>query len=155
HWTVASASSKGLNRTLSDERIITMKCIAYGPRALLFQLAERPGEEAFNRSRAVVAEIEKQPPPGLIEYVPALTTLFLEFDPQLVPDPAQIVSRLMDQFQSALAFEAPATSIKEIPLTYDGEDLPRMSEAKQMSIAQICKLHATPVYRVYMLGFAP
>src|SRR5262249_22469310 len=93
--------------------------------------------------------------PGLIEYVPALTTLLLEFDLQLAPDPAQTAPQLLDRFESAVAFEAPATSIKEIPVVYDGEDLPRMAETKQMSVAQICELHATPVYHVYMLGFAP
>ncbi len=134
-----------------------MNWVCYGPTALLFQFAERAGEPAFNRSQAIVAELEKLPPAGLVEYVPALTTVLLEFDPTLVPSPARLAPLLLERFAAAIgmATSSKSAKIKEIPVTYDGEDLPRMSEAKQMSVAQICELHAAPVYRVYMLGFAP
>jgi inhibitor of KinA len=38
---------------------------------------------------------------------------------------------------------------------YDGSDLERVAQANQLSVAQLCELHAAPVYKVYMLGFAP
>jgi hypothetical protein len=34
-----------------------MKWIPYGPNALLLQFADRVGDEAFDRSRAIVAEL--------------------------------------------------------------------------------------------------
>ncbi|MCI0539367.1 MAG: 5-oxoprolinase subunit PxpB [Verrucomicrobiales bacterium] len=134
-----------------------MNWVCYGPAALLFQFAEHAGERAFNRSQAITAEIERLPPPGLVEYVHALTTILLEFDPKIVPSPARIAPLLVERFETAIGVAKPSqpAKIKEIPVTYDGEDLPRMSEAKRMSVAQICELHAAPVYRVYMLGFAP
>lgn len=132
-----------------------MKWLSYGPRALLFQIAERAGEQAFHRIRAMVAEIEKHPPLGLVEYVPALTTFLLEFNPDLVPDPAQIAPRLLERFEATIGIQPESAGIKEIPVTYDGEDLARMAEVKQMGIARIRELHAAPVYRVNMLGFAP
>jgi len=121
----------------------------------LFRLDERVGERAFGRIQAIVTALEKQPPPGLVEYVPAFTTVLLEFDPALVPKPAQIAPQLVERFEAAFSSELPPSAIHEIPVRYDGEDLPRMAKAKRMTVAQICELHATPIYRVYMLGFAP
>src|SRR5215510_12990818 len=100
-----------------------MKWVSYGPRALLFRLAEQAGEQAFKHIQAIVAEIEKRPPAGLREYVPALTTILLEFDPRRVPDPVRIAPQLADLFESAIGIELPPSPVKEIPVTYDGEDL--------------------------------
>jgi inhibitor of KinA len=132
-----------------------LRWIVYGPRALLFQWADRADEEAFRRGQAIVAAIEYHPVQGLIEYVPALTTILLEFDPERVPDPAQIAPRLLERFEAATDIPPIPATIKEIPVTYNGEDLPRLAEAKQMSVAEIRELHAAPVYRVEMIGFAP
>lgn len=43
----------------------------------------------------------------------------------------------------------------EIPVIYNGEDLSYVADYHQISEAQVVKLHTTPTYRVYMMGFLP
>lgn len=52
----------------------------YGPNSLLITFAARVGDEAFAVARAIAADIEANPPPGLREHVPGFTTMLLDFD---------------------------------------------------------------------------
>jgi KipI family sensor histidine kinase inhibitor len=132
-----------------------MKWTAYGPRALLFQFARRIGDEALQLSRAIVAELERHPPPGLIEFVPAFTTVLLEFDPAVVSDPREIAPEVAARLDKAMRAQLPPAPLKEIPVVYDGEDLPALAQAKGLSVEEVCALHCAPVYSVYLLGFSP
>ena len=132
-----------------------MRWIRYGPNAVLIYFAERVNDEAFQRGRALATELERNPPPGLIEFVPAFTSLLLEFDPRRVPDVENAAAELMPRLQSALAASLPPAPIKEIPVRYDGEDLDRVAKLHQLTTREVARLHEAPVYKVYMLGFAP
>jgi len=132
-----------------------MNWIPYGPRALLFRIAESVSEEALAIQRSLVAHLQGDPPEGLVEFVPAFTTILVEFDPRVVPAPAEIAGDLLGRFEIAARVKLPAAPVKEIPVRYDGEDLAGLAETKAMSVDEICKLHYAPVYQVYMLGFAP
>jgi inhibitor of KinA len=132
-----------------------MRCVAYGPNAWLVQFADRIGDEAFVKGRALVAELERRPPSGLVEFVPAYTTLLLEFDPHQAGDQAAAVSEWMAQLEAASTASLPETPVKEIPVVYDGRDLDRVAQLKQLTVEQVCALHAAPIYKVYVLGFAP
>jgi len=127
----------------------------YGPDAVLIQFGERIGNEAFECSRALIAELEANPPPGLIEFVPAFTTLLLEFDPALAQDLNGIVSCWIDRFATPAAHPLPQARLHEIPVVYDGPDLDHVAEAHKLSSEEVCRLHSEPVYKVYFLGFAP
>ncbi len=128
-----------------------MQCIPYGPNAILLKFADAPGDAAFTRSRALVAALERNPPPGLVDYVPAFTTLLLEFDSGLPPD----LKTWIAQLQVDAALDLPAPPIREIPVTYDGPDLARVADANALTTAEVIALHAEPVYKVYLLGFSP
>lgn len=65
---------------------MNMKWTVYGPNALLLRFADAIGDSAFARGRALVAALERNPPEGLEGFIPAFTTLLLEFNPRLVPD---------------------------------------------------------------------
>ncbi|TMP99632.1 MAG: 5-oxoprolinase subunit PxpB [Verrucomicrobia bacterium] len=132
-----------------------MNWIPYGPHALLVRFAEHLGERTLARQRALVAELERHPPSGLVEFVPAFNTILLEFDPSIVPSPEQIAADLLKRLEAAAQTKLPPGPIKEIPVRYDGEDLPALAKAKGMSAEKISTLHAGPVYKVYMLGFSP
>jgi len=132
-----------------------MHWMRYGPSAILIRFADDVGDEAFQRGRAVVSEIEQRPPPGLVEFVPAFTTLLLEFDPQLVLNLAAIGEELLPRLESALASLSAISTVKEIPVRYDGEDLDRVAKLHDLSPTEVIELHASPIYKVCMLGFAP
>ena len=132
-----------------------MRWIPYGPNALLFHFADSLGDETFSRGRAIVADLEKQPPLGLAEFVPAFTSVLLEFDSVQVPDPCQIADELAARLERAAAMELTPQPIKEIPVTYNGLDLERVAQQRGLTTEEIQALHAAPIYRVYMLGFSP
>ena len=118
----------------------------YGPKAVLITFADKLGDEAFARGRALASHLERNPPPGMIEYVPAFTTVLLEFK-DAVPD----LSFLDNISVSAL----PVSAIKEIPLIYNGPDLQRVADHNCLTVAEVCERHAAVIYKVYMLGFSP
>ncbi len=132
-----------------------MNWIAYGPHALLFRFAERVGDKAFARGRAVAVELERHPPPGLVEFVPAFTTILLEFDPAVVPEPSLVADELAGLLEKAAKAVVATRPVKQIPVRYDGEDLADLAKAKGLSVEEVSALHSAPVYKVYMLGFSP
>jgi len=125
----------------------------YGPDAVLLRFADALREDAFQRSRSIAAELERQPPPGLIEFVPAFTTVLLEFDSD--QPIAEIMPELIERLQRAVAQPLPPGKLHRIPIVYDGEDLDRVAKAHQLSTDEVCALHAKPIYNVCFLGFAP
>jgi inhibitor of KinA len=132
-----------------------MKWIQYGPSALLFQFADRLGDQTFAKGQAITAELERRPPSGLVEFVPALTTVLLEFDPRLVPNLRELAEQICQQLESAAAVEPLPSPAKEIPVIYDGPDLERVARHHGLAPNQVGQLHAAPIYKVYMLGFTP
>ena len=84
-----------------------MKWTLYGPDALLFQFADRVGDAAFAKGRAIVAELENHPPAGLREFVPAFTSVLLEFDPEQIPDLRRIAPELAAHLDAASNLEIP------------------------------------------------
>jgi KipI family sensor histidine kinase inhibitor len=132
-----------------------MNWVSYGPRSLLFRFAEHVGEAALARQRGIVTDLELHPPAGLVEFVPAFTTILLEFDPRIVPEPKHAAEELLRRFEAAGQAKLPATTAKEIPVRYDGEDLEAIASGRAMTVEKVCQLHCAPVYKVYMLGFSP
>jgi KipI family sensor histidine kinase inhibitor len=130
-----------------------MKWIAYGPDAWLLQFAERVGDEAFRRSRAITAELDRRPPPELLEYVPAFNTILLEFraGTGTSVDRKALAARL----QKAMAARLPEKPAHRLPVIYDGPDLERVAQHNGLTVEQVWARHAAVVYKVYALGFAP
>jgi KipI family sensor histidine kinase inhibitor len=132
-----------------------MKWTPYGPNAWLLRFAERVGDEAFARGRAIATELERRPPPGLVEFVPAFATVLLEFDPARVSDSARLLSGVSAQLENALAARLPPSPVKEIPVVYDGADLERVARMHELTTAEVRDRHSAPIYKVYLLGFSP
>jgi len=127
----------------------------YGPDALMFEFAERADEAAFLRARAIAAELERRPPPGLVEFVPGFVTLLLVFDSAQRARLPTLGPALAKRFGTVKPQPLSAPVLKTIPVTYDGPDLPRVAEASGLTVGQVVALHLAPTYRVYLLGFAP
>ncbi len=132
-----------------------MRWVAYGPNALLIYFADRVGEEAFLRGRAIAAVLESNPPPGLLEFVPGFTSVLLEFDPVLVPDPRFHALEWLALLKSAISIPQLPSSVKSIPVTYDGPDLARVAQHNRLTVEQVVSIHSQTLYKVYLLGFSP
>lgn len=128
-----------------------LKLRSFGPSALLVEFAERVDPASLALCRGLLRILDEKPPEGLREVTAAYHTLLLEFFPGQLPSPVVIESLL-----STIDF-LPATEARlhEIPVRYDGEDLDALAARKGLSVNEIIERHATPVYDVYLLGFAP
>jgi KipI family sensor histidine kinase inhibitor len=126
--------------------------LPYGPDAWLLDFAEQPGKAAFQAMRAIVRELEINPPPGLVEYVPGYTRLLVEFDPNApTPDLDALLARLNDR----LGRPVEPGPLRDIPVVYDGPDLAHVAEHAGLPVAEIGERHAATLYRVALIGFAP
>jgi len=127
----------------------------YGPNAVLLRFADKLGDEAYERGRAVADELEQRPPLGVVEFVPAYTTVLIEFHPREVPRLDDWVHSLIARLDAALATQRPPAPVKEIPIVYDGEDLERIARHSGLTVEEVRALHSAPIYKVYVLGFSP
>jgi KipI family sensor histidine kinase inhibitor len=130
-----------------------LKWIPYGPDAWMLRFADRLGDEAFARGRAIAEELERHPPPGLIEFVPAFTTVLLEFDPGVASNVD--LRALAKRLDRAVRASLPPAPVKEIPVIYEGPDIERVGGMHGLSVEQVSQLHSATEYKVYMLGFSP
>jgi len=127
----------------------------YGPDAVLVRFADKIGEAAFNLGQAIISELDEKPPAGLIEFVPAFTTVLLEFEQDSRTGLAALMPELLQRFKRASERPLPRRKLHEIPVRYDGEDLERVAQTNGLSVEQVCELHCEREYRVYFLGFSP
>lgn len=94
--------------------------------------------------------------PGLIETIPAYTSLLLVFDP-LLTDHVAIEAEAMRRSRAGTAREQ-AETLHEVAVCYDGEAAPDLAEvARRLSMSEdaVIAAHLAGDYRVFMYGFAP
>lgn len=118
------------------------------------------GESAFlveldgpDEAQAAAAALESEP--GVVEVVPGLRSLLVEFDPGLTD------AGLADRLSVALrrpARPAPAGRVRTIPVAYGGEHGPDLDEVAAicgLSPEEVVDRHASAELRVLFIGFAP
>jgi KipI family sensor histidine kinase inhibitor len=127
--------------------------LPYGPNAWLLRFAEQPGEAAFQAMRAICQDLDANPPAGLLEYVPGYTSVLLEFKPGAAD--ALSLAKLVTRLTQSLDRPIDPGPIREIPVIYDGPDLERVAKHAGLSVQAVCERHATSLYRVALIGFAP
>src|ERR1043166_1800582 len=127
----------------------------YGPNSILVHFADKGGDWAFHKCRAIVAELEQRPPNGLLDFAPGYTSVLLEFDASARKSLDQFGDRAVAQLEAAAKKKVPLGPIREIPVKYNGPDLERVAQHNKITVAQVIKYHTSPIYNVYLLGFAP
>ncbi len=114
-----------------------------------------------------------QPFPGLVAVVPAYASVTVVFDPLEVYEamrpvqsdfrsfsPARAVLSLLDKILKTNDLKEGIMGLKaespvEIPVHYDGPDLPEVAERLNLTAEEVIRLHSEPVYTVFMIGFQP
>jgi KipI family sensor histidine kinase inhibitor len=124
-----------------------MKLRPAGERGLLVEVEEL---ETVHRLHAALRDLD---PPGVVELVPGYRTLLVV----AAPDRAGA----LDELAAALPglelppAEAVAGEPVEIPVSYDGEDLPEVASLTGLEVDEIVRRHTAPEYTVAFLGFSP
>ena len=124
-----------------------MRVRPVGERGLLVEVEEL---ETVHRLHAALRELA---PPGVVELVPAYRTVLI------VAEPGR--AGVLDELAATLPelelprAEAVAGETVEVPVRYDGEDLPEVGRLTGLEAAEVVRRHTAPEYTVAFLGFSP
>ena len=131
-----------------------MKMMPAGDTALVVEFGTSIDPKINDQVVSYQTYLEKNPPPGVIELLPTYRSLMITYDP-VRTNYQELESHLF-----ALVVEDSTTRGKtvEIPVSYgdqDGPDLEAVAVLTGLTPARVIALHSQPLYRVYMIGFAP
>jgi len=118
-----------------------------GERGLLVEVEDL---EMVHRLHAALRELD---PPGVVELVPGYRTVLIVAD----PGQAEALDELADRLPGLELppAEAVAGETVEIPVRYDGEDLPEVAGLTGLEPEEVVRRHTAPEYTVAFLGFSP
>ncbi len=133
-----------------------------GDQALVVEFGDRIDSSLSLHIASLAAQLRASRLPGVIDIVPAYTTLALHYDPAGLGAGASAYETLVEAVSTWLADpsagEQPAGRIVEIPVCYGGEfgeDLESLAREHGLSVDEAIALHSTTDYHVHMLGFVP
>ena len=118
-----------------------------GERALLVEVEELA---TVHRLHAALRQLAS---PGVVELVPGYRTVLI------VAEPGR--AGVLDELAATLPelelppAEAVAGETVEVPVRYDGEDLPEVASLTGLEAAEVVRRHTAPEYTVAFLGFSP
>lgn len=92
--------------------------------------------------------------PGVTDLGPGYVNLFVEYDESLVSGAAVRgwVTRHLRGVDGAAEVQGRLT---ELPVRYDGPDLPDVAARTGLTEAEVIRLHSGSEYHVYAVGFTP
>ena len=118
-----------------------------GERGLLVEVESL---ELVHRLHAALRALD---PPGVVELVPAYRTLLVVADPERAGALDELAARLPALELSPA--DAVAGDPVEIPVRYDGQDLPEVAGLTGLDAEEVVRRHTAPEYTVAFLGFSP
>ena len=123
-----------------------MRFLPAGSDAVLIELPD------LDCTLALFGALRTATPAGVREIIPAARTLLVGFDPLLTDR-----ERLTDTLSSASVSGGGARQgeLFDIPVTYDGEDLPEVAAIMGLPVSEVIRRHTEATYTVAFTGFAP
>lgn len=115
---------------------------------------------------ALFHQLRLDPLPGMIEAVPAYSSLTVYYDVFGVSKTGTtgksvyefISGQLDERLKQPLKEDDKATELIKIPVCYEQEfapDIEYLAREKNISVNEVIQIHSSKQYRVYMLGFLP
>ena len=137
-----------------------------GDMALLVEIGDTIDESTHRRVQTAWRSLAAAPLPGVIELVPAYTSVTVFYDPLLAVRAGapqdKIVEWLTTQLHERIKNPPKMEKFKgrtvEIPVCYDpefGPDLGWVAKQAKLTPEEVIKRHGKPEYLVYLVGFAP
>lgn len=123
-----------------------MRLMPAGDTALLVELAD------LDEVLSLYARLDEDLPDGVVDLVPAATTLLLTIDPR-VTDVEGLARRISGI--TVGSHERATTGEVEIPVVYDGEDLAEVGRITGLGERGVIEAHTGSPWTVAFCGFAP
>jgi KipI family sensor histidine kinase inhibitor len=136
-----------------------MSVFPLGDSAAVIVLGEVVDPAMTARVRAVAAEIERHPPLGTVDVVPAFASVAVFFDP-LPPGTWSELAAHLDALvaRAEAGVVSQENRLVEIPVLYGGADGPDLAEVAAhagVTEDEVVALHTGAEYAVHAIGFAP
>jgi KipI family sensor histidine kinase inhibitor len=135
-----------------------------GESALLIRVGDTLDAATNARVHAAANALHAAGLPGVVDIVPAYATLAVQFDPLAwvdasgAPPLPHVVSAVRAILDAPPSIAIDERAIVDIPVCYGGEhgpDLDALAEHACLGADEVVARHASTIYRVAMLGFAP
>lgn len=126
-------------------------------RALVVHLGDRIDNSTFRSVRSLARQLEGKPLAGMIEFVPAFTTIAIHYDPLRTTE-VELKSCISDLATGIDSSAEDPPRVVEIPVCYGGEfgpDLEFVAKHARQTPHEVIEIHSTADYLVHMIGFAP
>jgi KipI family sensor histidine kinase inhibitor len=105
---------------------------------------------------ALHAAVRADPPPGLVDLVPAVRTLVVQVVPGTALEPVRTrLAELAERTESGGDAGAAAEDELVVPTVYDGADLAEVARLTGLSTDEVVRAHTSTPWRVAFSGFAP
>lgn len=128
-----------------------------GDRAIAVELGNAISVSINRKVQSLLAAVEGQEIPGVVDLVPSYRSLLVYYDPLLVSF-SDLTQRLSDLEQDLDQAAAHTPKLLEIPTVYGGEygpDLAHVAEHNGLTPEEVVQIHSGAEYLVYMMGFTP
>jgi inhibitor of KinA len=133
-----------------------------GDQALIIEFGEHIDPALSAHIAALAQRLRDSRPMGVLDIVPAYTTLALHYDPATIgagTSPYEALAETIGTWLKAQSVEAsPSGRTIEIPVCYGGafgEDLEALATSRGLSAEEVIAIHSGSAYHVHMLGFVP
>jgi inhibitor of KinA len=137
-----------------------------GDHALVFALEAKMDVAILQKIKQLNEFILTKKINGILDIIPSYHTLTVVYDMihflsdhHEASDPLNIFSTtLINEFDKISLVPKKQITLYHVPVCYDllfALDLEKMSEAKNISIEEIIKIHCSTIYDVYSIGFVP
>lgn len=122
--------------------------------SVLVQLGDSIDPATNRRVHSLAARLAQNWLDGVIETVPGYASLVVHYDPL-----ARTHAEITEWLAAHLNVEGQASSRPprrvEVPVIYDGPDLPFVAQYCGLSVDEVIRLHSQSDYTVFMMGFMP
>jgi inhibitor of KinA len=133
-----------------------------GDQALVAEFGERIDPVLSAHIAALAQRLRESRPIGVLDIVPAYSTLTLHYDPAAVgagASPYEALAETIGTWLQAQSVDTRAPGrIIEIPVCYGGvfgEDLEALARNRGLTVEEAIAIHSSASYHVHMLGFVP
>lgn len=126
-----------------------MRFLPISRRSLLVELDD------LEQTLSLFDAMRADPVPGIADIIPAARTLMVRTEPGGSADAALAGAILARRPAPGTLPDARAGDTVELPVRYDGEDLPEIARLMDLTEAEVIAAHQAATWQVAFCGFAP
>ena len=134
-----------------------VKFLLCGDSALTVEFGNTIDEEINTIIRGFCMILDNANIYGIAEYVPTYRSVTIHYEAEKI-DFESLIQTLQAQVEHLYKVDIPRGEIMDVPVCYGGElgpDLCNVASYNHMTTEEVIRIHTSPTYLIYMLGFTP